>query len=58
MYEQYGLDRVEGHKQSVKAHSDEEGWFPDSILGESMWALSLCERKIKEDGKLYWRFLL
>jgi len=42
-------------KDAVKEHCDKDGWFPDIILGNSIWVLSLCERKMVE-GKLYWKF--
>ena len=42
-------------KASVAQYMDNDGWFPDSILGNSIWVLSYC---IKEDrnGELYWKF--
>jgi hypothetical protein len=45
----YG-DRWEFLKDNV----DENGWFPDSILGDSIWVLSECERTFIND-QLHWR---
>jgi len=47
----------------IKDHLDSEGWFPDWILnidaidesiGASVWALSNCIKKLKDDGSMWW----
>lgn len=37
-------------------HSDEDGWFPDHVLGDDIWVLTFCEKKMI-DHKLYWRLI-
>jgi len=55
--EEFYRDSKNGHYyNSVKPYMDADGWFPDDILGNSFWALSLCEKKLIGD-KLYWRFV-
>lgn len=51
--EAYG-ERYEGLKQ----HLDENGWFPDEILGEEIWVLSECERRVEHKTfitDVFWR---
>lgn len=43
-----------GYWSIVKNHVDDDGWFPDSILGESIWVLSICEREYI-NGQMCWR---
>lgn len=44
-----------GHRyQFMKDHMDENGWFPDSILGDAIWPLSVCSKTWK-NGQLFWR---
>lgn len=38
----------------VKDYVDENGWFPDSILGDAIWVLSECEREFI-NNELHWR---
>lgn len=40
----------------VKKYMDEDGWFPDSVLGQSFWALTYCTRKQVGD-EIYWKFV-
>lgn len=51
--EAYG-ERYEGLKQ----HLDENGWFPDEVLGEEIWVLSECERRVEHKTfvtDVFWR---
>lgn len=42
------------HWDSIKDHVDENGCFPDKILGEEIWPLWMC-CKFRKDGKLWWQ---
>jgi len=55
------MDKQEAIKQAygerwefLKENIDENGWFPDSILGDSIWVLSECERTFI-NNELHWR---
>lgn len=39
----------------VKYHVDGNGWFPDEILGDAIWPLSNCTKKLNHKGELVWR---
>lgn len=44
--------------EHLKHHLDENGWFPDEILGEEIWVLSECERRIDHSTfvtDVFWR---
>lgn len=46
---------TEEHWDEVKNHVDQDGWFPDTILGDSIWVLRWCTRELRSDGIIYWR---
>lgn len=56
MTKQENIEKAYGRRwNSVKKHVDEEGWFPDYILGNAIWVLSECERKYDENDVMMWR---
>lgn len=49
------MSELDFYKQQMTPFMDNEGWFPDSLLGDSFWVLTYCIKEFM-NGELKWRF--